>query len=278
MLAPGGAALEGDRRVEIEFGQSSIHWRSASPSAWANAASSSLPYFSVTTRQPTALKKSSILLEQALGHDRGRGSGGCSRSPTRRCGRRASSPRAGPRTRCPRRARHRPRSRPCGPWAGPSGSRPRSCRRSWVERREQRHRDAEPDRAGREVDAVGVLGARRIGLGAAERAEALELVARLAAEQVLDGVEHRARVRLDRHPVARPQHVEIERGHQRRDRGAGRLMPADLEPVAARAQMVGVVDHPAREPQHLLLERREILVGAGCSAAPGPRFDGQAPA
>ena len=37
-------------------------------------------------------------------------------------------------------------------------------------------------------------------------------------------------------------------------------MPADLEPVAARALVVGVMDHPARQPQNLLLERGETLV------------------
>jgi hypothetical protein len=54
------------------------------------------------------------------------------------------------------------------------------------DRGEQRHRDAEADRAGREIDVVVVLGARGIGLRAAEAAEALELLARLMAEQILD--------------------------------------------------------------------------------------------
>ena len=43
------------------------------------------------------------------------------------------------------------------------------------QRGEQRHRHAEADRAGREIDVVDVLGARRIGLRAAQAAEALEL-------------------------------------------------------------------------------------------------------
>ena len=34
-------------------------------------------------------------------------------------------------------------------------------------------------------------------------------------------------------------------------------MAADLQPVVAVAQMVGVVDHPGREPQHLALELGE---------------------
>ena len=45
------------------------------------------------------------------------------------------------------------------------------------QRGEQRHADAEPDRAGREIDDVAVLGARRVGLRAAKGAEPLELVA-----------------------------------------------------------------------------------------------------
>ena len=45
------------------------------------------------------------------------------------------------------------------------------------DRGEERHGDAQPDRAGREVDVVDVLGARGIGLRAAQAAEMLELVA-----------------------------------------------------------------------------------------------------
>ena len=36
-------------------------------------------------------------------------------------------------------------------------------------------------------------------------------------------------------------------------------MAANLEPVAARPHVVGVVDHPRREPQHFALERLERL-------------------
>ena len=98
------------------------------------------------------------------------------------------------------------------------------------------------------------------------------------AEQILHRVKYRRGVRLDRDPVLRPQHVEIERGHQRRDRGARRLMAADLEPVAVGPQMVGVVDHPGRQPQHLALERAEAgeLVG-GLSTRLRPRIAGQGP-
>ena len=137
------------------------------------------------------------------------------------------------------------------------------------ERGEQGDGRAETDRSGREVDAAAVLGARRIGLRAAEPPEARELVLRLPTEQILDRVVDRAGVRLDRDPVARAQHVEVERRHQGRDRGAGRLMTAHLQAVAAFADVVGVVDHPAREPQHLVLERGEVLVGP--IALPAPR-------
>ena len=88
----------------------------------------------------------------------------------------------------------------------------------------------EPDRAGREIDD------RRRPWCARDRTarrrsarKRSSLSRRLAAEQILDGVEHRAGVRLDRDPVLRPQHVEIERRHHRRDRGARRLVAADLQ-------------------------------------------------
>jgi hypothetical protein len=74
------------------------------------------------------------------------------------------------------------------------------------QRGEQRLRDAEADRAGGEIDIVDVLGARRIALRPLEAAEVLELLARLVAEQILDGVEHRARMRLHRDAVFRLQH------------------------------------------------------------------------
>ena len=140
------------------------------------------------------------------------------------------------------------------------------------ERGEQRHRGAEPDRARREIDAIGVLGARRVGLGAAEGAKTLQLVLGLPPEQVLDGMEHRARMRLDRDPVARPQNVEIERRDQARDGGAGRLMAADLDAVPVRPDVVGVVDRPAGEPQHLALEGGKaatLRVGGGFGRAVG---------
>ena len=131
------------------------------------------------------------------------------------------------------------------------------------EGQEARHRHSHPDRSGRDVHVVPVLRARRIGLGPPERAEPLELVAGLVAEQVLDGVEDGAAVGLHRDPVGGPQDVEIKGGHQRDHRRARRLVAADLEAVAARPHVVRVVDHPGAEPQHLALDGGETPVGVG---------------
>src|SRR3546814_18944211 len=95
-------------------------------------------------------------------------------------------------------------------------------------------------RAGREVDVVDVLGARGVGLRATEAAAVLHLVAALVAEQVLDGVAHRARVRLHGDAVGRPQHVEIERRQEGGERGAGGLVAADIEAAALGREAVGV--------------------------------------
>ena len=134
------------------------------------------------------------------------------------------------------------------------------------QRGEQRLRDAEADRAGGEIDVVGILGARRIALRALVAAEVLELLAGLLAEQILDGVEVRRGMRLHRDAVLRPQHVEIERRHDGGERGRRGLMAADLQAVDAFAQVIGVVDGPARQPQHLafkLGEDGEIVGGDG---------------
>ena len=72
-------------------------------------------------------------------------------------------------------------------------------------------RDSEPDRTGREIDRDLVLGPARIALHPAEAAEILELFEALRAEQIVDRVEHRPAVRLDRDPV-----VGAERGNRAR--------------------------------------------------------------
>ena len=70
-------------------------------------------------------------------------------------------------------------------------------------------RDAEADRAGGEIDRDAVLGPARIALHPAKAAEILKLFESLAAEQIVDGVEQRPAVRLDRDPVVGAERVEI---------------------------------------------------------------------
>src|SRR5262249_948709 len=88
---------------------------------------------------------------------------------------------------------------------------------------------------------------------------------------ILDRMEDRARMRLHRNPVLRTQHVEIERGHDRCEGSRRGLMPADLHTVDILAQVIGVMDRPARKPQHLLLEfaQKRELVDAGLSSWAG---------
>src|SRR5207244_2828472 len=75
-----------------------------------------------------------------------------------------------------------------------------------------------------------------------------------SAKQVMDRVEHRARVRLHRDAVVLAERVEIERRHDRGHRRAARLVAADLQPVGALTVVVGVVDSPSRNPPQPLFE------------------------
>lgn len=115
---------------------------------------------------------------------------------------------------------------------------------------------ADPHRAGRVVDRVGVLGPRRVGLQPAERAQRAQVALVELAEQVVDRVQHRGRVRLDRDPVPGPQVLEPQRGHDRRHRRRRRLVPAHLQPARVTAP-VGRVDDRGRQPQHPLLDLDE---------------------
>ena len=122
---------------------------------------------------------------------------------------------------------------------------------------EERDRDSKTDRSGREIDRDAVLRPAGIALRAAEPAEILERLALLRTEQVMDRVEHRAGVRLDRDAVVLAERVEIERGHDRGHRGAARLVPADLQPIGALADVVGVVDGPGGQPAQALVDDLE---------------------
>ena len=125
------------------------------------------------------------------------------------------------------------------------------------ERAPDRRGRADPDRAGRVVDGVGVLRARRVGLQPAELAQRLQVARLEPPEQVVDRVQHRRGVRLDRHAVGRLEEREPQRGHQRHHRRARRLVAADLDARAVRAHVVGVVDDRRRQPQHALLHAVE---------------------
>ena len=69
--------------------------------------------------------------------------------------------------------------------------------------------DAQADRAGREVDGNFVLGPAGIALRSAEAPKPLQLVERLIAQEVLDRMEHRARMRLYGDFVLRAQRMKI---------------------------------------------------------------------
>ena len=129
------------------------------------------------------------------------------------------------------------------------------------DRAPDRRRRAEPDRAGRVVDRVGVLRPRRVGLQPAELPQRRQVGAVEPPEQVVERVQDRRRVRLDADAVGRLQDAEPQRRHQRDHRRARGLVAADLHARAVRAHAVGVVDDRRRQPQHAplhLVERREV--------------------
>ena len=104
------------------------------------------------------------------------------------------------------------------------------------------------DRAGRKIDRNAVFSPARIALRAAHRTKSLQLFKALIAEQIVDSMQHRPRMRLYRYLILRAQRMEIKRRHDRRHRGAACLMPADLQPITAFADMIGVVDDPRGKP------------------------------
>ena len=123
------------------------------------------------------------------------------------------------------------------------------------QRSEQCLGDTKPYRASREIDVIGILGARRIGLRTLEAAKIFQFFAALVPEQILDRVKHRARMRLHRDAVLRPQHREVQGRHDGGERGRRGLMAADLQPVGIGTDVVGVVNGPRRQPQHFARKR-----------------------
>jgi hypothetical protein len=140
-------------------------------------------------------------------------------------------------------ASHRGRAEPVGLQVAPSEGAP------------DRRRGPDADRAGGVVDRIWVLGAAGVALKSAEGAQRLQRFAVESAEQVVDRVQHRGGVRLDRHPVLGAQLGEPERGHQADHRRARGLVAADLHAGAVLADAVGVVDDRRGEPQHPPLDR-----------------------
>ena len=112
---------------------------------------------------------------------------------------------------------------------------------------------------------IGVLRPGRVRLEAAERPELREQRGIELAQQVLQRVVRGRRVRLHRDEVPGAQPAQVDRGEDRDHRGARRLMAADLQAIAIRADVVRLVDHPGREPQDPLLDplERGLVVG-GC--------------
>jgi len=119
---------------------------------------------------------------------------------------------------------------------------------------------ADADRAGGVVDGIGVLRAARVALQPAERAQGLQVLLVELAEQVVDRVQDGRGVRLDRYPVLAAQVLEPQRRHDRHQRGARRLVPADLQPAGVGAHPVGVVHDRRGQPEHSLLDDPQGLV------------------
>src|SRR4051812_41120757 len=107
-------------------------------------------------------------------------------------------------------------------------------------------RNPKPDGAGREINRDHILRSAGITLRPAEAPEGLKLLASLLPEQIMNGMEQRARMGLHCNLVLWAECGEIERGHDRRHRRAACLVAADLQVITAFAKMIGVVDHPRR--------------------------------
>jgi hypothetical protein len=95
------------------------------------------------------------------------------------------------------------------------------------------------------------------------------------AEQILDGVKHRARMRLHRDAVLRAQHGEIKRRHDVGERSGRSLVAADLQAVGVGANVVGVMDSPRRQPQHLAVQRGQHFQACGIDSHGGVSCDGE---
>jgi bifunctional enzyme CysN/CysC len=72
------------------------------------------------------------------------------------------------------------------------------------------------------------------------------------------------------------QRMKIQRGHDCGDRCAAGLMPANLQPVALFAEVVGIVDGPRRQPQQSLVDlfqRGDVIAAADAPPEAAAQFE-----
>jgi len=81
-------------------------------------------------------------------------------------------------------------------------------------------------------DRYPVLGAARVAVSPSRCAKPLQPFTAPQAEQIMNCIDKRTCMRIDRNLVLRSEHKTILRSHHRRHRSAARLMPSNLESVS----------------------------------------------
>ena len=114
-------------------------------------------------------------------------------------------------------------------------------------------RGPEPDRSGGEVDRVGVFCPGGIRLQAPLRPQRGQVGTVQIPHQVLNGMEDRGRMRLDRDAVVAVEVMQEECGHHADDRRTRGLVSPYFHTVDVGAFVVCVIDHAHREPEHAAL-------------------------
>ena len=66
-------------------------------------------------------------------------------------------------------------------------------------------------------------------------------------------------MRLHRDAILWPQHMKIQRRHQGRHRSAAGLVTAHFQSIAARTDVIGIVNRPAGQPEQPLLQGIQSL-------------------
>ena len=125
----------------------------------------------------------------------------------------------------------------------------------------------EPDGSGGEVDRVGVFCPGGIRLQTPLRPQRRQIGAVQISHQVLDGMENRRSMRLDRDPVVAVEVMKEQCGHHADDRGTRGLVSPHFHTVDVGAFVVCVIDHAHREPEHAALN------GLECAEFLGRRID-----